>query len=182
MRTILAFSAALLLAACAGGERIHHTHYGSYSGSIAYYGARDGEMALAVFGNPTEASDVAFAASVAEGLRGTHVNHDAVFVPADPPQMNGYRTVTVFGGTTLQDICGPNPIAPGSSGPGGPGRLAAAYCYADDPLSFTSAEHGALSGPNDPALRRLVRSVGRELFPRENPERRKDCDLMGAFC
>lgn len=187
MRKILAcfipaVSAALLLGACAEGERIHYTHYGSYSGSIAHYGARNGEMALSVFGNPTDAGDAAFTASVAAALKGTHVNHDVVFVPTDPPQMDSYRTVAVFGGTTLQAICGPNPVAAGGAAPGGPGRMAAAYCYADDPLSFVSAEHGPVSGPDDPALRHLIRSVGQDLFPPENPDRRKGCDFAATLC
>ncbi len=179
MHSVLAGLLALLIAGCTvDGSRIHYTHYGSYSGSIAHYGARNGEMALAVFGNPTGASDAAFAAGVADALQGTHVNHDVVFVPTAPPQMDGYRTAAVFGGTTQQDICGPNPIAPASPPPGKPGRLGAAYCYADEVLSFVSAEHPPLTGPDDPNLRRLVRSVGRELFPPENPNSQRDTETF----
>lgn len=183
MRPVLVCLLALTMAGCApDGSRIHYTHYGSYSGSIAHYGARNGEMALAVFGNPTGASNAVFAAAVADALQGTHVNHDVVFVPTDPPPMDGYRTVAVFGGTTQQDICGSNPIAPATPVPGTPGGLGAAYCYEGDVLSFVSARHQPLAGPDDPELRRLLRWVGRELFPPENPEFVRECDIFPALC
>lgn len=177
MRVVLAGLLALLLAACAsGGGQIYYTHYGSYSRSIAQYAARDGEMALAVFGNPTAADPAIFNAAVADGLAGTHVSHDTVFVPTDPPQTRGYRTVAVFGGTTMQAICGQNPAAPGSAAAGKPGRFAAAFCYDGRVLSFVEGEHRALEGPHDPALQSLLWYVGHELFPQENPEDRRGED------
>jgi|GEM_PF-2512196 len=172
---------ALLLAACStGGGRIHYSHYGNYSYSIAQYGARTGEMALAVFGNPTAASPAALAAAVADALDGTHVNRRTVFVPTDPPQTDSYRTVVVFGATTLETICAPAPAAPAKPVAGTAGRIGAAYCHADEPLSFVSARHPALAGPRDPALQALLRGIGYELFPPENPEHRADCG--GPFC
>ena len=167
----------LLLAACADdGTRIHYTHYGHYSGSIAYYSARDGVMPLTVVGNPTNASNLALSAAVAAALAGTHVDHATVFAPTPQPDPASYRVVIVFGRTILQDICSPNPT------PCTPGQVRAAFCYGDEPLSFVSAAHQPFAGPQDPALSRLVRQFGTDLFPPENPELRKNCGSIAGLC
>lgn len=183
MRFAFAVLAMLVLAACTtDGSRIHYTHYGSYSGSIAQYGARTGELALSVFGNPTEAPAAAFNAAVADGFYGSHLRFRTVFVPVVPPRSTGYRTVAVFGGVTMETICRLSPEqAEGLASPASR-RFAAAYCHNDSVLSFVSGEHPPIGGPRDPALRAFLQRIGYELFPPENPNHfDKDKTFLSKF-
>ncbi|MCA8926652.1 MAG: hypothetical protein KDC18_01180 [Alphaproteobacteria bacterium] len=183
MRYVLTALLAVVLSACASdGAQVSFSDYTGYSSSIAQYGARNGTMALAVFGNPTRADQATLDAAVADGLRGTHVDRDTVFVPAEPPPMAGYRTVVAFGGATQQQICRPDFRPAAAPKAATADRLAAAYCLDDQELSYVSARHGALSGPNDPALHRLLNTMGHELFPLENPNMRDGCAPWTGGC
>tara|TARA_R110002096_G_scaffold258293_7_gene451858 strand:+ start:665 stop:1192 length:528 start_codon:yes stop_codon:yes gene_type:complete len=172
MHKVLPLAGLLVLGACTGGSSIYYYDYGRYSGSTAQYAARDGQMPLAVYGNPTGDTDAAFAAAVARGLDGTHVDHTVRFVPMQAPNATGYRVVTVFGSTKRESICTANPAtgaAPGSNGP-----MAAAFCLDEEPLSFVQGQLAGMSSASDPALRTHLYAVGRGLFPLENPKKRSE--------
>ena len=180
MKSVLLVCAGLALSACAGGSLIYYSDYGRYSGSTALVAAPNGEMPLAVYGNPTAAPPAVFAAAVGEGLDGTHVDHRTRFIPTAMPNPSGYRTVVVFGETSQQSICqysgSPDDRAEA------PGPMAAAFCLGEEALSYVSGRIAALSGPDDPALAQQMSITGVTLFPQTHPDYSEECEYETIIC
>jgi hypothetical protein len=177
---IPALALGLAMTACAGRNTVYHAGYGRYSGSTAYYAARNGQMPLAVFGNPTQASVPVLAQAVADGLKGSHLSPNVTFTAAETGSAHGYRTVIAFGAATRETICSPEPFGHRTAGTSG--AIAAAFCLDDEPLSFASGALRPLSGADDPALRSEMRAIGHALFPPNNPDYTQDCWPGTAKC
>lgn len=180
MKQAMMAAAAVLLAGCTNGSLVYHSGYGRYSGSTALVAAPNGEMAVAVYGNPTSAPADVFAAAVADGMKGTHVDHRTVFKPTAMPDTAGYRTVVVFGATTQNSICSFD--GPMNARAEAPGPMGAAFCLGDEALSYVSGRVPGLTGPDDPMLERQMSIVGLTLFPPTNPNYDNDCEYDTIFC
>jgi len=155
------------LSGCGNGSLIYHADYGRYSRSTAQYAARDGEMPLAVYGNPVGDQVAGIAEAVADGLYGTHVDYSTEFVPTERPGREGYRTVIVFGKTTQNEIC--SLPRTGDYATGSPTPVSGAFCLGDEVLSYVSGRTPKIDSADDPDLTQQVRAMGRDLFPYRNP-------------
>ena len=180
MRVLTVFSLALLLAGCLSGTQVNNSGFGRYSNSTASYAARGGEMPLVVFGNPTNAPQAAVDQAVADGLYGTHVLHRTVFVPRASLAPEGYRTVVHFGGIDGDVACG---LDAQPTNTANPGPVTAAFCLNDEALSYAAGKMAAVSGPDDPLLKKQMTALGLEIFPPVNPNYiGGDCGPMTGFC
>ena len=184
MRALVSFVGIVLLSACTNGSSgsgstIYFTDYGRYSASTAVYAARNGQMPLVVYGNPTGADQPTLNAAVARGLAGTHVAPAVAFSPVATQDAPTYRTVVVFGGTTRDFICSAKPITTSANRDG---PMSAAFCLDSEPLSFASGALQRLDGANDPKLQTHMASVGYALFPIANPNHADDCGPGRASC
>lgn len=167
MKLWFAAIACLSLAACAGGARINHFDYGRYSRSTAYVAAPEGEMALAVYGSPVAGNPADLPQAIADAMRGTHTNWRTVFVPAASPNLNGYRTVVVFGSSTPESVCSVKDAA--GLADSSPTPMIAGFCYGSEVLSYVTGSLPAIDTVDDPVLASQMRMVGFTLFPDENP-------------
>jgi hypothetical protein len=167
MKLWVLFTVIFALTACSSTGRINHAGYGRYSASTAYTAAKGGEMPLAIYGSPAPGDQVKLAENIAQGLNGTHVEHSTKFVPTASPDLEGYRTVVVFGPTTPEDVCkvaGPSGMSKNS-----PTSVTSAFCLGPEVLSYTAGSLSAIEGVGDPALASYMRQIGYTLFPPENP-------------
>jgi len=180
LKICLSAIACLLLTACAGGARISHYDYGRYSRSIAYVAAPDGEMPLAVYGSPVPGNPAGLAQAVAHAMRGTHTDWRTVFVPANSPNLNGYRTVVVFGNSTPETVCSVKDATGLANS--SPTRMTAAFCYGNEALSYVSGSVPVVDSINGRVLASHMRLVGYTLFPDENPHLRRDCHRIAPIC
>jgi hypothetical protein len=177
MRALTMLGILLLLGGCADMVQVSFTDERGYDRSFAIYGARTGEMALVVLGNPTADSPAALEASVAAALRGTHPDHRVVFVPAASPEAKGYRTVVLFGPGDVNGICG---MTAGGQAAAVRQQAAAAFCFDDRMFSYAQGRMPAVANAGDPTLHRMVKFLGLGIFsPRRSDElgcnRYSDC-------
>lgn len=164
----------LALAGCANTPTVSFVDVSRYDASFPIYGARSGEMALVVLGNPTGEPQETVNAAVAEGLRGTHPNHRVPFVPSASSEAAGYRTVVVFGTTNANEICtldAPRPVA-GERIP-----VAAAFCIDREMFSYAQGITPRPANSGDPVLRRMISSLGLSIFPRRQVNERGNCRI-----
>jgi hypothetical protein len=174
MRIAALLAVALTMAGCASSPTISFVDNSRYDPAFAVYGARSGEMALVVLGNPTGEPQATVNAAVAEGLRGTHPNHRVMFVPSASTAATGYRTVVVFGGTNANEICS---LTDPRGGGGGGDRVpaAAAFCFDQRLFSYAQGTMPGIEKSSDPVFGRMMTQLGIAIFPRRLFNGRGNC-------
>ncbi len=176
--TRLAFGAALAMfaAGCANAVMVQPTTIGAYRPSMLNYAAGQGAMKTEIIGNPFDGPKEDLERVVTGGLTRSHFGPSLAFATSvSPDNRSPYRTVLVFNPTldhTSANICG----APGraTQARGDRVRVLAAFCSADRAVTCTRGSVAGATGPTDAPFRALIRQLGLELFPLEDPTRGDD--------
>jgi hypothetical protein len=179
----LALAAALLLAGCAGGgTRAVSNPYASSQDpvEILRYLARGPDVRAVVVGNPTAAEDAAFEDAVTSAMNDRPWGPRVRFTTKPESEASpGYRLVAVFGAAQPMNMYALCEAAPGGlvAAPRS-GRLEAAFCWNDHPISHTRVSVDAIASAEDPNLTLAVKTAMRQLFPLP---RRQELDRDPCF-
>ena len=160
-------AAALLVAGCQGATVVRPATYESYT---PQYAAAMHQLELIGTAEGPDGT-ARLAATAAEGIaQGSMAGPQFTLYPrkAEEPQY-GNRVVVVIGGGNGATLCAAPPQQGAELRAPGPLRVAAAACTGASRLSSTTGSVGEISGPDDPAVARLFRQIGAELFPIRNP-------------
>jgi len=168
-RTILGLTLAGGLSACAGGT-VGTAYLGSYDPATVNYVAARGPLHTEVLGNPFAASRAELERAVTEAMSGANPGQPMQFsTEKDLRNRSPYRLVVVF--NPGREI-GPQKLCEGTAAPSaeadGTIRILAAFCADGSRETSVAGRLGQVTGPNDPALRTLLRHMTAELFPRKN--------------
>jgi hypothetical protein len=170
MKSVLCFgglAAALLLAGCQGAPVVRPATYESYTPQYAAAMHQLELIGTAAGPGGTEQ----LAAVAAKGIaQGSMAGPQFTLYPRkeeDPQYSN--RVVVVIGGADGGSLCAAPPQTGSELRAPGPLRVAAAACTGGSRLSSTSGSVSEITGPDDPAVARLFRQIGAELFPMRNP-------------
>ncbi len=177
MSRLTRFTLAVLLAgtvgACAQGTMVRNVTIGNYRPSMLNYAAGQGAMKTEIIGNPFVGSKDELDRVVTSSMRGAHFGPPLAFATSVSPQNKSpYRVVMVFNpknGYASRRLCsGPEEL---SGAPSEPVRVAAAFCSAGRPATYTAGSVSGVDAPTDPAFRDLIRQITIVLFPLEDPTR-----------
>jgi len=183
MRRAALLAALGLLAACTlpeGVVRADRGEFGNqYSRSELFYAFDGREAAVTVVGNPFPVEQAALDRAVTETLERMPELPRADFTttPGESAR-RAYRVVMVFVPAVPvvgQALCAAPPPS-GSRPVAGPDPVAlqAAFCHGGNMLSSAYGEVRGAASPDDPAFRRLVAQVSRQMFPYRNPDTEDD--------
>jgi len=172
IRALLFVSAAALLAACAGSDRIHHVNIGSYTGADRDSANRSGGVPLLVAGLPTAGQDrAAVAASAADAMTGAPSGPIVRFMPANGPAHGSpYFVALRFGDDRAPARLCERPDENAGAG----SAYGMAFCAGDVALSTLAGDLGA-NPPGSPGFRAGLATAASQLMPFENPDL-GDCD------
>ncbi len=180
MSRLTRFSLAVLLAgtvsACAQGTMVRNATIVSYRPSMLNYAAGQGAMKTEIIGNPFVGSKDELDRVVTSSMTGAHFGPRLAFATSVSPQNKSpYRVVMIFNPTSGYEtgrLCsGPEEL---SGAPSKPVRVAAAFCSADRPATYTAGSVSGVDAPTDPAFRDLIRQITIVLFPLQDPTRGDD--------
>jgi hypothetical protein len=180
-RLALAFAVAPL-AACAGQTVISNGHVEEYyeQRMLAYPASRGG-MYTEVTGNPFQTEKAALDREVTQAFEDAHFGPQLTFfteLPADGAP--GFRTVVLFNparNANAQHLC-LRPDRPQAQHPPGEVRVTGALCNGDTRLTSATGFVTGAKGPDDPAVRKLLRQLGLSLFPPAPGVRGDDADVF----
>lgn len=172
-RLVPPLAVAAVVAACAAGTVGPANVGGSYDPQMLGYIAAKGALHTRVLGNPFEAPQDRLDAAVTGAMTGAHFGPPIRFsAKPDPDNSSPYRVVVMFNpgpGVTAGKLCA-GPEQPAAGGRGGPLRVLMAFCSAGAHESSVSARLERAGGPEDPALRALIRQMTGRLLPPRNPD------------
>lgn len=160
----------LALAGCAGAPVVGPTNLDSYT---SYDGARFvGAGQLVLIGSAGDQAVTERLATVAANNVSQGAMSKAEFLLTakgenEAPANN--RVVVVIGGGNGATLCSAPPQNGGRFA-GSELSVAAAACSGTDRLSSTRGTVSGVTGIDDPAVARLFRQIGAELFPLRNPD------------
>lgn len=172
-KTLLATALALgslALAGCAGAPVVGPTNLDSYTSQDGAMFIGGGQLVL-IGSAGNEPATRQLASVAAEGVStGAMSKADFILTPYEEGgYVAGNRVVVVIGGGNGATLCSAPPRN-GGTFTGGELSVAAAACNGDNRLSSTRGSVSGVQGPNDPAVARLFRQIGSELFPIRNPD------------
>ena len=171
IRPAAALSLALLLAGCTGTPvTIDSTSTADYNLSLVAYGAKSGEVAAEIHGQPFAAPVPSQTIARAAPMPPWSAARTLTAQPG-PGTPRNYRVVLTFNpaersGVSNACIVSRPPIAPPDQGML---RVSADYCAFDRSLSHLVASAPAASGPDDPRFRDLMAVVLAHLLPATDP-------------
>lgn len=147
------------------------------------YAAAQSPVLLEVKRAPFAGGDKLASAAAARFASGAVFAHPAQFTP-DPALAKhpNYRLVIFansFPTGSPDALCEGGADVPRKEEPGRI-RLDGAFCAGDEPLSTAWTEGPAITNPEDPEFRTMVRGLVNELFPRER-ERERELAPKGLF-
>ncbi len=168
-RLALALTAASL-AACAGQTVITHAKVEEYyEPRLLAYPASRGGMYTEITGNPFQTEKAALDREVTEAFEVAHFGPKLTFFSEVPPEgAPAFRTVVLFNparNANAKHLCS-SPDRPQATYPPGHVRVMGALCNSEARLSEAVGFVNGAKGPDDPAVRRLLRQLGLSLFPR----------------
>lgn len=167
-RFTLAFAAASLTA-CAGQTVISNAHKEEYyeQRMLAYPASRGG-MYTEVTGNPFQTEQAILNREVTEAFEDAHFGPRLTFFSEMPSDgAPGFRTVVLFNpakNANAKRLC-TSPDRPQEPRQAGDVRVMGALCNGDTRLTSATGFVTGARGPDDPAVRRLLRQLGLSLFP-----------------
>ena len=167
-RLTLALAAAPLTA-CAGQTVISNAHKEEYyeQRMLAYPASRGG-MYTEVTGNPFQGEKAALDREVTEAFEDAHFGPDLTFVTELPGDgAPNFRTVVLFNparNANPKRLC-TSTDRPQTPRPAGEVHVMGALCNGDTRLTSATGLVTGATGPQDPAVRKLLRQFGLSLFP-----------------
>ncbi len=174
-RLSLAGLALAALSACAANSVTQPAYLGTFNPQTLSYIAGKGPLYTQIVGNPFPASDEEVGRIITRTMVGAHFGPEIEFTTVrDPANPSPYRVVMVLNsgaGVSPTAMCREVPQPTGASaGPiAGPLHITAALCAGQDRETSLSGSIVAVSNPDDPAFRALIRQLTAELLPRRNP-------------
>jgi len=179
-----------LAAACGGATATHSvTLHHTGTPELFRYAAGGRDLQTVVLGNPTAAPQGEFDRAVVAAMQGAPFGPETRFTTAPSARARpGYRVAMLFGDPSGlsglracraadQAVSGTAETVPGVTD-GGPLHLQAAFCYRERVLSEARVDAGDIASPQDPKLRSAVRQAVLALFPRRDPDRLPDHEIL----
>lgn len=160
----------LALAGCAGAPVVGPTNLDRYTSFDGSRFVGNGQLVL-IGSAGDEAETRRLAALAAEAVsQGAMSKAEFQLAPwEDGAPLANNRVVVVIGGGNGATLCSAPPEN-GGRFQGGSLSVAAAACSGEQRLSSTRGSISELQSLDDPALHRLFRQIGAELFPPRNPD------------
>ena len=130
-----------------------------------------------ILGNPFGAPKENVDAVILDAMTGAHFGQDVTFsTQPGPDTRTAYRVIMLLNGNTKTgyNICRYYPSQP--LGPGDHGdkiTLVGVFCRGEKPLTLVSARMNG-KPVTDPEFQRMVKQVMINLFPTQNPDRRRE--------
>lgn len=177
--TLTAAGVAALAAGCAGQPVVHSAHLDdAYQTEMLTYAAKQGGMLTEIVGTPFGAERAAVARRVTEAFEAAHFGPELDFFTEAPSDYRSpYKVVVLFDpapGVGAPGLCA------GDARPqveaGGTVRVLAVFCSAEQRVNSAYGSLAGATGLDDPSFGALMQQLGLQLFPAQEPLRRKDSE------